>query len=106
MATIKLTDNSSLSANATVFDTSVIGNTADSVMHFLRDDVIGVLGQTLDQVKISSVAIGFDYEPAFPLAGGTVQFTAGGGPTGEIDLYNASACGSGPSSACSRTRRS
>ncbi|HYK37850.1 hypothetical protein [Alloacidobacterium sp.] len=87
MADITLTDSSSLSANATVFDDSVLGKTLPSVMHFLRSDVIGSMGQTLDKVQINSLSIGFDYEPKFSLAGGTVTFTAGGGPTGEIDLY-------------------
>lgn len=88
MATIELTDTSpSASVNATVFDDSVIGRTPASVIHFLRSDVIGALGQTLDQVQINSLSIGFDYEPSFTLTGDTATFTAGGGPTGELDLY-------------------
>jgi hypothetical protein len=87
MATIQLTDTSSASVDATVFDDSALGKTPASIIHFLRSDVIGALGQTLDQVHINSLSIGFDYEPSFPLSGGTVTFTAGGGPTGELDLY-------------------
>lgn len=48
-------------------------------------------GQNLDQVQINSPLIGFDYEPLFPLSGGTTTFTAGGGPTGELDLYKPAA---------------
>ncbi len=87
MANITLTDTSSLSINATVFDDSVIGKTPESVIRFLRSDVIGAMDQTLDKVQINSLSIGFDYEPQFPVSGGTVTFTAGGGPTGELDLY-------------------
>jgi hypothetical protein len=87
MANITLTDNSSASIDATVFDDSVLGKTPASVIHFLRSDVIGAMDQTLDKVQINSLSIGFDYEPQFPLSGGTVTFTAGGGPTGELDLY-------------------
>jgi hypothetical protein len=50
-------------------------------MHFLRSDVIGSMNQTLDKVQINSLSIGFDYEPKFSLAGGTVTFAAGGGLT-------------------------
>jgi hypothetical protein len=93
MATITLTDSSSASANATILDDSVLGKTPASVLHFLRSDVIGALDQTLDKVQINSLAIGFDYEPSFPLTGGTATFTAGGGPTGEIDLYKPASSG-------------
>ncbi len=93
MATIQLTDTSSASVNATVLDGSVLGKTPASVIHFLRSDLIGALGQNLDQVQINSLAIGFDYEPSFPLSGGTATFTAGGGPTGELDLYKPAAGG-------------
>jgi hypothetical protein len=93
MASITLTDSSSASVNATVFDTSVIGKTPASVIRFLRSDVIGVLDQTLDKVQINSLSIGFDFEPSFPLSGGTTVFTAGGGPTGEIDLYRPAGAG-------------
>jgi hypothetical protein len=93
MATITLTDTSSASVNATILDDSVLGKTPATVMHFLRSDVIGALGQTLDQVQINSVSIGFDYEPSFSLSGGTATFTAGGGPTGELDLYKPGAGG-------------
>lgn len=93
MATIELTDTSSASINATVLDDSVLGKTPTSVIHFLRSDVIGALSQTLDQVQINSLSIGFDYEPSFPLSGGTATFTAGGGPTGELDLYKPAAGG-------------
>ena len=93
MATITLTDTSSASVNATVFDDSVLGKTPASVVHFLRSNVIGALGQTLDQIQINSLSIGFDYEPSFSLSGGTAKFTAGGGPTGELDLYKPAAGG-------------
>ncbi len=96
MPTIQITDTSSASVNASLFDTSVLGQTPASVLHFLRADVIGALDQTLDQVQINSVSIGFDYEPAVALAGGTVGFTAGGGPTGEIDLLKPAGGDSSP----------
>ncbi len=87
MATIELTDTSSLVENVTVLDSTVLGKTPASVIHFLRSDVIGALNQTLDQVQINSLSIGFTYEPSFSLSGGTATFTAGGGATGELDLY-------------------
>src|ERR1700740_3333221 len=87
MANITLTDTSKVPVNATVLDNSVIGKTPASVIHFLRSDVIGAIDQTLDKVQINSLSIGFDYEPQFPVSGGTVTFTAGGGPSGELDLY-------------------
>src|ERR1700759_298415 len=87
MADIALNDTSSLSTNATVLNDSVIGKTPASVIHFLRSDVIGAMDQTLDKVQINSFSIGFDYEPGFLLFGGTAKFTAGGGPTGELDLF-------------------
>lgn len=89
MADTTLTDTSSpsVSVHATVFDNSVLGKTPASVIRFLRSDVIGAMDQTLDKVQINSLSIGFDYEPQFPLSGGTVTFTAGGGPTGELNLY-------------------
>jgi hypothetical protein len=62
--------------NVTVFDNSVLGKTPSSVIHFLRSDVIGALGQTLDQVQINSLSIGFDYEPSFSFEGGTVNLLA------------------------------
>jgi hypothetical protein len=96
MATIQLTDTSSASVNATVLDDSVLGKTPASVIHFLRSDFIGALGQNLDQVQINSLSIGFDYEPSFPLSGGTATFTAGGGPTGELDLYKPAGGASSP----------
>jgi hypothetical protein len=93
MATIELTDTSSASVDATVFDDSVIGKTPGSAVHFLHSDVIHVLSQTLDQVQINSLSMGFGYEPSFPLSGGTATFTAGGGPTGELDLFKPDASG-------------
>jgi hypothetical protein len=93
MATVKLSDISSAAVNATVLDDSVIGKTPSTEFHFLRSDVIGALSQTLDQVQINCVSMGFDCEPSFPLAGGTAKFTAGGGPTGELDLYKPAAGG-------------
>jgi hypothetical protein len=93
MSTIQLTDTSSASVNATVLDDSVLGKTSASEIHFLRSDVIGALNQTLDQVQINCVSIGFACAPPFTLAGGTAKFTAGGGPTGEIDLYKPAAGG-------------
>jgi hypothetical protein len=93
VSTVELTDTSSVSANATVFDDSVIGKTPASVIHFLRSDVIHALDQTLDLVQINSLSMGFDYTPSFSLSGGTVTFAAGGGPTGELDLYKPDAGG-------------
>ncbi|MGC2400512.1 MAG: hypothetical protein WA510_12035 [Acidobacteriaceae bacterium] len=96
MATITLTDTSAASVDVTVFDDSLLGKTPSSVVHFLRSDIIGALSQTLDQVQINSISIGFDYEPSFSLAGGTAQFTAGGGPTGELDLLKPADTGASP----------
>jgi hypothetical protein len=93
MATIKLTDTSSASVNATVLDDSALGKTAAAQMHFLRSDVIGALNQPLDQVQINCISLGFSFTPSFTLAGGSAKFTAGGGPTGEIDLYKPAAGG-------------
>ena len=93
MADITLTDSSSASINATVFDDSLIGKTPASVIHFLRSDVLDVMNKQLDQVQINSVSLGFDYEPQFSVAGGTATFKAGGGPSGEIDLYKPAAGG-------------
>jgi hypothetical protein len=93
MATIELNDASSPSVNVTVFDNSVLGKSPSSVIHFLRSDIVGALGKTLDQVQINALSIGFDYEPSFSLEGGTVTFTAGGGPTGELDLLKPAAGG-------------
>ncbi len=96
MATIGLTDTSSATADATLLDDAVLGKTPASAIHFLRSDVISALGQPLDQVQINSLAIGFAYAPPFPLFGGTSTFTAGGGPGGELDLYQPAA-GAAPS---------
>jgi hypothetical protein len=93
MSTIQLTDVSSASANATVLDDSVLGKTSASQIKFLRSDVIGALSQTLDQVQINCVSIGFSFSPSFSLAGGTAKFTGGDGPTGELDLYKPAAGG-------------
>lgn len=93
MANVTLTDNSPVSIDATVFDDSVLGKTPASVIHFLRSDVIGAMDQTLDKVQISSLSIGFDFEPSFSLSGGTITYTAGGGPTGELDLYKPAGVG-------------
>jgi hypothetical protein len=93
MATIKLTDTSSIAINATVADDSILGKTPAAVVGFLRSDVIGAMDQTLDKVQIDSLSIGFSYNPAFSLTGGTAQFTAGGSSTGEIDLYKPAGTG-------------
>jgi hypothetical protein len=94
MATIKLTDSSALEADAVLLDNSVLGKTPNSVLHFLRSDVIGALVQTLDKVQIDSVSMGFSYQPAISLSGGTASFTAGGDITGEVDLYKPGKAGS------------
>src|SRR6201992_3886272 len=96
MATIQLTDSSSAGVNATVPDTSVLEKTPSSVLHFLRSDVMGAMGQTLDRVQLRSLSLGFDYEPSFSLRGGTLPFTAGGGPTGELDLLKPSGDAASP----------
>ncbi|HEY2466430.1 MAG TPA: hypothetical protein VGI45_01145, partial [Terracidiphilus sp.] len=93
MGNITLTDTTSPSINATVFDDSVIGKTPASAIHFLRSDVIGAMDHTLNNVQINSLSIGFDFEPSFLLTGGTITFTAGGGPTGELDLYKPAGSG-------------
>lgn len=87
MPTITLTDNSSLSVDASVADDSVIGRTPLSALHFLSSDVIGALNQRLDAVQIASLSIGFDCKPSFPISGGSAKFTAGGGITGELHLF-------------------
>jgi hypothetical protein len=96
MATINLTDTSSASANATVLDDSALGKTVAAQMHFLRSDVIGALNQPLDQVQINCISLGFSFAPPFTLAGGSAKFAAGGGPTGEIDLYKPASGASSP----------
>ena len=93
MSIISLTDNSSASLNATVLDTSLIGKTPASVIHFLRADILGAMNQTLDQVQINMVSAGFSFLPSFTLGGGTATFEAGGGLTGEIDLFKPSTSG-------------
>ncbi len=93
MSTITLTDNSSVSVNAAVLDTSLIGKTPVSVIHFLRADILGAMNQTLDQVQINMVSAGFSFQPSFTLGGGTANFEAGGGLTGEIDLYKPATSG-------------
>ena len=87
MANISLTDSSSLIADASILDVSAIGKTPQSAMHFLRADVIGMMDQTLDQVQINSLTAGFAFSPPFTVDGGTGTFNAGGGLTGELDLY-------------------
>lgn len=96
MPTITLTDNSSATVNANLLDISIIGKTPESVIHFLRSDVMGVMDQTLDQVQINLISAGFSFEPSFTLPGGAANFQAGSGLTGEIDLYKLA--GSGKSS--------
>jgi hypothetical protein len=93
MASTEPTDLPSPSVDATVFDDSVIGKTPGSAIHFLRSDVMRALNQSLDQVQINSLSLGLDYEPSFSLSAGTVTFTAGGGPTGELDLFKPSGDG-------------
>jgi hypothetical protein len=93
MATIKLSDNSALTDTATVVDDSVLGKTPAAFIHFLCSDVIGAMGQKLDQVQINSVPVGFSYQPSFSLSGGSAKFTVGGGATGELDLYKPAANG-------------
>ena len=93
MADITLTDGSSLSTNASVFDGSVIGKTPSAVIHFLRSDIVGILDKPLDQVQLNSISLGFTFEPSLPLPSGTANLSAGGGLSGEMDLYKPSAAG-------------
>jgi hypothetical protein len=87
MATLQLTDSFPLTASATILDTSALGKSPSSVLHFLRSDVIGALDQTLDAVQIDTLAVAFNFQPEFSLAAGAAVFTAGGGVTGSLDLY-------------------
>ena len=96
MAKISIADSTAAIVNATILDTSLLGKTPASVLKFLRDDVIGALNQTVDKVQINSLALGFSYQPSFPVAGGSAKFTAGGSLTGEIDLYEPAAGASSP----------
>jgi hypothetical protein len=93
MPNITLSDSSSASIDAAVLDTSAIGKTPNAVLHFLRSDVIGALDQTLDKVQINMVSTGFNFNPSFSFNGGSATFQAGGGLTGEIDLYKPSGAG-------------
>jgi hypothetical protein len=97
MPTITLTDNSSLTADATILDNAALGKSPASVLHFLRSDVIGALDQTLDAVQIDMLALGFNYLPAVSLKGGTATFTAGGGLTGSFDLHKPAKLSTPPS---------
>ncbi len=93
MADITLTDSSSASVNGSIFNDSVIGKTPQSVIHFLRSDILGVLNQPLDQVQINSLCLGFNFEPSFSVDGGAATFKAGGSMTGEIDLIKPAGSG-------------
>ncbi len=86
MATLDLTDDLSPTVSATLRDDSVLGKTPKTVLHFVRTDVLGALHQTLDQVQINSVALGFTFQPTLTLKGGSATFTTGGGFVGELDL--------------------
>jgi hypothetical protein len=96
MANISITDSSAAIVDATILDTSLLGKTPASVLKFLRSDVIGALNQTVDKVQLNSAALGFSYQPSFPVAGGSAKFTGGGSLTGEIDLYQPAAGASSP----------
>jgi hypothetical protein len=96
MANISITDSSAAIVDATILDTSLLGKTPASALRFLRSDVIGALNQTVDKVQINSLALGFSYQPSFPVAGGSAKFTGGGSLTGEIDLYQPAAGASSP----------
>ncbi len=97
MPKITLTDNSSLTADATILDNAVLGKSPASVLHFFRSDVIGALDQRLDAVRIDSLAVGFNYLPAVSLKGGTATFKAGGGLTGSLDLHKPAKLSTTPS---------
>ena len=90
MPTITLSDSSSASVDASLFDKSVIGKNPSAVLRFLRSDVIGAIDQSLDKVQINMLSAGFNFNPSFSLNGGSATFQAGSGLTGEIDLYKPS----------------
>jgi hypothetical protein len=93
MADVTLSDSSSASINAAISDLSVLGKTPQSVIHFFRSDIIGAMNETLDQVQINSLSLGFNFQPSFSIAGGAASFKAGGGLTGEFDLYRPASAG-------------
>jgi hypothetical protein len=97
MPKITLTDNSSLTADATILDDAALGKSPASVLHFLRSDVIAALDQTLDAVQIDMLALGFNFLPAVSFKGGTATFTAGGGLTGSFDLHKPAKLSTTPS---------
>jgi len=84
MAEIDLVDDSSLTGNVSLLDTSVLGKTPKSVMHFVQSDVIKALDQTLDEVQFSSLSMGFWYPTSLFFERRTAKFNAGGGASGEF----------------------
>lgn len=93
MPDITLTDNSSLSVAASLFDNSVIGKTPGTVARFLQADVLAAKDQPLDQVQISSTSLGLNFKPSFSLDAGNLALKAGGSLSAQIDLIRPLAAG-------------
>jgi hypothetical protein len=96
MATVTLSDNSPLTANATIAEDAVLGSSPTSLLHFLRSDVIGALDQPLDKLVIDSFALGFNFQPEFSVKGGTAVFSAGGSLTGSLEVFKPAKPGAKP----------
>jgi hypothetical protein len=58
MATIKLTDEFSVPQPIDIPDTSVLGRSPESVIHFVKTDVLKVLDTPIDKVDLGSAAVG------------------------------------------------
>ena len=89
MATISLTDEFSVPQPIDIPDTSALGHTPTSVIHFIKTDVLKAFDTPIDKVDLGSVAVGLIYTPTLPLAVGNGTFHLGGGATGEFDIIKA-----------------
>ncbi|MGA7313995.1 MAG: hypothetical protein WBX22_08480 [Silvibacterium sp.] len=58
MATIKLTDDFSIPQPIEIPDTSALGHSPASVIHFVKTDILKILDTPIDKVDLSSAAVG------------------------------------------------
>ncbi len=89
MATIKLTDEFSVPQPIDIPDTSVLGRSPESVIHFVKTDVLKVLDTPINKVDLGSAAVGLIFTPELPLSIRNASFHLGGGATGEFDIIKA-----------------
>lgn len=88
MTTINITDSTAVEVALDLAPSANFGKTPASVVHFVETDILPALGQTIDQVKLQNLSLGFDYTPSFQL-GAASQFTLGGGLKSSFSICRA-----------------